>query len=184
MGEDLLLKYFVSHLLGSHTSKERETFVTAIVQSAKEGHLCTSYPNTPAMPAAIMSEGTEKFPQTPLVQWKNLYYLQKNWVYETLVLEHLQRLEKVKHPKNWRGMEFIDPSVCRLFHLNALRTRRRVRIEANGDVTVKGGRQKATSSVYPYNLSETPKSIREARLDTIVSLDGKDYDNSSLHYMD
>lgn len=34
------------------------------------------------------------FVKTPLCQWKNLFYLQKNWYFETLFIEHFQRLEQ------------------------------------------------------------------------------------------
>lgn len=85
---------------------------------------------------------------------------------------------------SWRSMAFLDPAICRLFHLNTLRTKRRLIINKNGDLTYKpGGKQRATSSVYPFNIKDTPKSLRESGLDTIINLDNFDWSKIPLNYV-
>ena len=83
---------------------------------------------------------------------------------------------------SWRGMGFLTKNVCKLFHLNALRTSRRLSVDSKGNITVKGGNQKMTSAVYWFGIKNTPKSIRESGLLNIENLDGKLWDN--LNYVE
>ena len=76
-------------------------------------------------------------------------------------------LDQKRHPKNWEGLSHIDRKVCQMFHLNALRTERRLVKNENGSITINGGGYKKTSEIYPFDINKAPKSIREWGKDTI-----------------
>ncbi len=45
-----------------------------------------------------MEEGIDLFPKAPIIRKNGLYYLQKNWVYETYILQQVLRLRKSPPP--------------------------------------------------------------------------------------
>lgn len=77
----ILNKFFAKTLIGEH-----EEFVSSIVQSAREGHLCLKAPCGPTINSPL------------IVKDQSRYYLQKNWVYETHILEQVKRLRERKMP--------------------------------------------------------------------------------------
>lgn len=79
------------------------------------------------------------------------------------------RNQKIKAGEK-QGMAWLDPKVCRIYHLNALRNasneRKRVR-EADGVVTWKGGNRKFTSEIYEVDIGTLPKCIRNLGRDVL-----------------
>jgi len=51
-----------------------------------------------SIPPSVVEEGTTLFPKAPVVRWETQYYLQKNWVYETYILQESRRLEANRLP--------------------------------------------------------------------------------------
>lgn len=70
------------YLLGDEFSEKRGRFLQNILQSAKEGHLCLQADELSPLP-----------PLDFIVQDQNRYYLQKNFVYETKLLEAVQKFQ-------------------------------------------------------------------------------------------
>lgn len=73
-------------------------------------------------------------------------------------------------PGGFRGFHDLDPNICRLFHLNALRNpeiKNRVTEKADGTIIWKGGKTKFSSEIYEINKQDLPKSIRELKEDTL-----------------
>jgi len=86
---------FAKYLLKSKFTEERGRFLSAILQSAREGHLC------------FRSEEPSPLPPLPsILQDKDRYYVQKNWVYETHLLEHVQRLRQQPTPPFYDSSAF------------------------------------------------------------------------------
>jgi len=73
-----------------------------LMQGARAGHLCLDReelgPGIELLPSSIISEGNTLFPKAPIVRDGDRYYLQKNWVYESYILEHTLRLRKSSPP--------------------------------------------------------------------------------------
>ncbi|MBS0624705.1 MAG: AAA family ATPase [Verrucomicrobia bacterium] len=71
-----------------------EQFLSKLMKSAREGHLCVrESPNRP-LPQEMVSSGAEPFPLSPIVHSNGRYYLQRNWVYESLICREVQRLSQ------------------------------------------------------------------------------------------
>ncbi len=83
-------------LLGLSPKKGWVDFVVAVLKSAKEGHLCLRGERPQDLPEGLLEEGNTLFPKTPLVFEKDRTYLQRNWVYETYLLEQVARLNQRK----------------------------------------------------------------------------------------
>lgn len=69
-----------------------------------------------------------------------------------------------------KGMADLDPSVCSLFHLNALRNpevKNRITDHGDGTITWKGGRTKFKSEIYEIDPKDLPKAIRELGRNTL-----------------
>ncbi|MBX9744945.1 MAG: AAA family ATPase, partial [Chlamydiales bacterium] len=73
------------------------SFFMDLMQSAREGHLCMRKKNPPSLPEAALCDASESaflFPVEPIVRFNDWYYLQRNWVYETDICQHIARLFK------------------------------------------------------------------------------------------
>lgn len=73
-------------------------------------------------------------------------------------------------PGGVKGFCDLDPNICRLFHLNALRNpeiKNRVTENADGTITWKGGKTKFSSKIYEINKEDLPRAIRELKKDTL-----------------
>ncbi len=88
--------FFAKQVLGSDFSEEKAQFIASVMQGAREGHLCIKCSEAPSLPLSVLEEGKAPFPKTPLVRDQDRYYLQKNWVYETFLVEQIGRLQKQK----------------------------------------------------------------------------------------
>lgn len=74
---------------------DAQEFIASILQSAREGHLCLKSATSPQLPPSVMGEEN-----APLVKDQDRYYLQKNWVLETYLLEQVARLRKQTNSSN------------------------------------------------------------------------------------
>lgn len=74
---------FAKQLLQSEFSEERGRFLSSILQSAREGHLCFQSNISSPLP-----------PLSCIIQDEDRYYIQKNWIYETHLLKHVKRLRE------------------------------------------------------------------------------------------
>jgi len=63
---------------------------------SREGHLCWKTSNAPSLPESLLQEGKDLFPTAPVVRQEDRYYLQRNWVYETHILNQVNRLQSYK----------------------------------------------------------------------------------------
>ncbi|MDP1608286.1 MAG: AAA family ATPase [Chlamydiales bacterium] len=75
-----------------------EPFFMDLIQSARDGHLCMKRKTPPSLPTAALYHASEMsdllFPLEPIVRFHDWYYLQRNWVYETHICQHIRRLSK------------------------------------------------------------------------------------------
>jgi exodeoxyribonuclease V alpha subunit len=92
--------FFAKHLIDRFQGGD-ELFLKTLMQSAREGHLCMSYPAKPETPQGMLHEaqdlslpcqGVRQFVLEPVVCFKDRYYLQRNWVYETHICREIRRL--------------------------------------------------------------------------------------------
>lgn len=83
-----------------------------LMQGSRAGNLCLKKedlgPGIESLPSTIVTEDDILFPKTPIVRCKDLYYLQKNWVYETYILQHALRLRKNPRPSYYNINSFEE----------------------------------------------------------------------------
>lgn len=108
MHEGMLNEFYAKKLLASEDAEEKRTFIASILQSARKGDLCLRSSSAPSLPPFLMEEGKSLFPKAPLVRDRDRYYLQKNWVYETHIIEQVQRLRNQKILEDPSFIEAVD----------------------------------------------------------------------------
>ncbi len=96
MDERTLNTFFAKSLLKDAFTEEKGQFISSILQSAREGHLCLKSETSPELPPSVLEEGSSLFPKAPLVRDQDRYYIQKNWVFESYVLAQIERLKNRK----------------------------------------------------------------------------------------
>lgn len=96
--------YFAKTLLGKACTEGSSQFLSELMKGSREGHLCMRR-EAIALPAGLVEEGKDLFPKAPIVRDGDRYYLQKNWVYETYVLQQAARL------RNRKPAPFYDASI-------------------------------------------------------------------------
>ncbi len=73
-----------------------------LMNHARSGHLCAKREflgeAIDSLSPLIVEDGLSLFPKAPVIRYEDLYYLQKNWVYETHLLELTQKLRKQPPP--------------------------------------------------------------------------------------
>ncbi len=94
----MLDHFFAKRILKNAYSEERGLFLSTLFHVSREGHLCWRTSKVPELPDSILQEGKELFPKVPVVRQADRYYLQRNWVYETYILEQIQRLRRLRVP--------------------------------------------------------------------------------------
>ncbi len=94
--EKTLNQFFAKRTLKETYTEERAQFLCALFQSGREGHLCMEKQDVPDLPPSILEEGKDLMPLKPVVRFQNYYYLQRNWVLETHILEQAKRLRRLK----------------------------------------------------------------------------------------
>lgn len=91
--------------VGKTDDEPTQTFLAALMALSRSGHLCMSVEDGKLSPSllddeldALVCEGSknlkEEYFDTFLEKHENAYYLKKNWVYETSIVDDLKRLEK------------------------------------------------------------------------------------------
>ncbi len=65
---------------------------------SREGHLCWKTTEAPELPPSIIEEGKDRNPKAPIIRQNDRYYLNRNWVYETHILEQVKRLRSLQPP--------------------------------------------------------------------------------------
>ena len=104
--EHVLNRFYAKQLLGL---EEQQTFIASLLQSAREGHLCLKSATPLTFPPSVVEEGTTLFPKAPIVRDRDRYYIQKNWVYETYILEQIRRLRAQTIPEEAHFVEALSP---------------------------------------------------------------------------
>jgi len=74
--------------------------------------------------------------------------------------------------KSVYGMAELDPDICQIYHLNALRMKEgnpsRITKLEDGTVRYKGGGETCYSEIYPLSTKTMPKSIRDLKKDKLI----------------
>ena len=83
-----------------------------LMNHARSGHLCAKREflgdGVDLLSPLIVEEGTSLFPKAPVVRYQDLYYLQKNWVYETHLLQLTQKLRRQAAPAYFNRTFFCE----------------------------------------------------------------------------
>ena len=89
-------------------TKERALSLAKLMHFSRQGHLCAQLedlgPAILSLPESIVSKDTT----SPIVQEDSRFYLQKNWVYETLILQHIKRLKAHLAPSFFNRSIFAE----------------------------------------------------------------------------
>lgn len=94
--EGLLDRYFAQKILQGSPCKASSEFLEALMRESRLGHLCYKPKEVPPLPVNVLCEGDSLNPSAPIVQHKGYYYLQKNWIYETYILQQVKRLKELR----------------------------------------------------------------------------------------
>jgi exodeoxyribonuclease V alpha subunit len=89
-------------------SEETAQFLSQLMRESRQGHLCWRPENEVPLPPSIVSERDDPFPVTPVIRQNGRYYLQKNWVCETLLLTEVKRLSSTTPSKNYDSALFYQ----------------------------------------------------------------------------
>ena len=101
--ENLLLPidiFFADRLLKEDAKEEDRLFLSKIMASARQGHLCYNPLLDPDLkstyvwqkPFPFISQANDSKPSL-IINYKDRFYLQKNWIYETQIIEEMKRFE-------------------------------------------------------------------------------------------
>jgi exodeoxyribonuclease V alpha subunit len=72
---------------------DAERFLRQLMRSSREGHLCLRSPHHLLPEEKVyMGSDDDLRPLAPIVRQDDRYYLQRNWVLETMILHHIRRL--------------------------------------------------------------------------------------------
>ena len=99
--------FFAQRLLKEQGSEDTAHFLAHLMRSSREGHLCLRCSSVPHLPDSIVQEGIDLQPKTWVVKDEDRYYLKKNWIYETYLLQQVQRLRSVPFPKYHEEEKFL-----------------------------------------------------------------------------
>lgn len=97
----MLREAFAKAVYPEGSEKEHE-IIKKIFENTLAGNLCTTIEDV-FLPESIVAENPlESLPETPLCRLGNSYYLQKNWVFETRIVQSIKNLlnseiEKIEH---------------------------------------------------------------------------------------
>ncbi len=111
MDSYVLNSFFAKRILKDSYTEKRAEFLSELMRVSREGHLCLRSCEIPNFPSWVMEEGNELIPKTPVVRQGEKVYLQRNWVFESYLLEQVVRLRGLK-PSScqnedafWSGLE-------------------------------------------------------------------------------
>lgn len=102
-----LNRFFAEKTLGKEATEPKTRFLMGLMESARQGDLCWKPEPEIAriadsLPSKALTEGTDEslFPPTPVIRQRDprgeRFYLQRNWVYETYLLQQIKRLRSLK----------------------------------------------------------------------------------------
>jgi exodeoxyribonuclease V alpha subunit len=84
----------IDHLFAAQTAPGApdhvRLFLRRLMAHSRKGHLCLKSPEP--IRADQIAEGSNPIPTAPVIHENGRYYLQRNWVLETTILNHIQRL--------------------------------------------------------------------------------------------
>src|SRR5262245_45444941 len=92
----VLDRFFAKRLLGANPSEEGALFLGTLMRISREGHLCCKPTAVPELPPGTIEDGTSATPKAPVIRHGDRFYLQRNWVYETYILDQVRRLRALK----------------------------------------------------------------------------------------
>lgn len=99
--------------------------IASLFAAAREGHVCL--PTDPCLIGAsfISYDPQDLFPKQPICSAHNLIYLQKNWVYETQLLQHVKRVlhtppKPIPYSENTAGLLETQKKAVHLVSENSL----------------------------------------------------------------
>lgn len=95
---ELLDHFFAKRLLKEDYTEKRALFLAQLMHVSRQGHLCWKTTDIPELPPRLLEEGKELHPKAPLIRQKDRFYLQRNWVFETHILEQVKRLKSLQVP--------------------------------------------------------------------------------------
>lgn len=95
-----LATFFAQRTLKELYTEERAQFLKELMQASKEGHLCLEKEEVPTLPSFVLEEGKDLFHKVPVIRDGSRYYLQRNWVLESYLLEQVDRLNRLVPPSN------------------------------------------------------------------------------------
>lgn len=90
--------FFAKRVLKDAYTEERAQFLSELMRVSREGHLCLEKSDAPDFPPLIVEEGKETLAKAPIVRHGPRYYLQRNWVLESYLLEQVRRLKELSPP--------------------------------------------------------------------------------------
>lgn len=80
--------FFAKRVLKDAYTEEAALFLATLMAVSRQGHLCWKIADAPVLSPSIEA----------VVRDGDRYYLQKNWVYETFILEQVERLRSISWP--------------------------------------------------------------------------------------
>lgn len=88
--EGFLDRFAAQIILKKEYTEPRASAVAKLISLSRQGHLCATFDE--------LGEAIASFTSPSIMRDQNRFYLQKNWVYETLILKHIQRLRNLAPP--------------------------------------------------------------------------------------
>jgi exodeoxyribonuclease V alpha subunit len=105
-------RFFALKSLGSEATSSKVECLAKLMQLSREGYLSVEQEalgsEVDTLPLSIVDEAREPFPKTPLVKFKNRYYLQKNWIYESSIVKHISRLKNLPLPYSFEHLTLSE----------------------------------------------------------------------------
>jgi len=93
---DTLDQFFAKRILKENYNKEAANFLSLMMQMTRLGHLCWKFSEVPPLPNGVIEEGKDLSHKAPIIQEGDRFYLNRNWVYETYILNKVKKLSRVK----------------------------------------------------------------------------------------
>ncbi|OGN55442.1 MAG: hypothetical protein A3D96_00595 [Chlamydiae bacterium RIFCSPHIGHO2_12_FULL_44_59] len=101
-------QFFAKRLLKGDYTPERGALFSRLMKESREGHLCIEESNPPAFPPHLVEEGKGLEVSSPVIRNGGRFYLHKNWIYETYLLQEIQRLLTTPPPVICDEQSFLD----------------------------------------------------------------------------
>ncbi|HSX10299.1 MAG TPA: AAA family ATPase [Chlamydiales bacterium] len=93
--------FFAERTLKEAYTEERALFLSTLMRVSREGHLCWQTTDAPELPPSVLHE------KGPVVKDGSRYYLRRNWIFETTILDHVKRLRTLDPPAFHDEAKFV-----------------------------------------------------------------------------